>query len=244
MDSLAHQQRNHFDKCSSSPFLFASPDGKAPSTARKVHLRRLRDILHLSIQRGDLLLARRTFGLLARCSEIEWMVIWKIGLVILATDSPPGSILGTTTKHTEFIRVMMLQHPEEVRSVLPSHRVSGFSTPSLLQPHAYPPTESVRLTAPARYSANRWYRSWCYPLRWRDGSAMPLMNLSCADPCILLSLHTIQLKQCSYLPSPPYQDNSVLHTYAGLLCLRLALSAETDLSPGAEGTCKRFRNLS
>jgi hypothetical protein len=73
---------------------------------------------------------------------------------------------------------------------------------------------------------------------------MPSMSLSCADPCILCSLLYTQLKQCSYLPSPPYQDNSVLHTYAGLLCLRLALLAEADLSPGAEGTCKRFRNLS
>jgi len=27
-----------------------------------------------------------------------------------------------------------------------------------------------------------------------------------------------------YLPSPPYQDNPVLHTYAGLLSLRLAVS--------------------
>jgi len=108
MDSFAHQQRNHF--------LFASPGEKAPSTARKVHLRRLRDILHLSIQRGDHLLARRAFGLLARCPEIEWVVIWKFGLVLLATNSPSGNILGTT-KHIDFLRIMMLQHPEEVGSV-------------------------------------------------------------------------------------------------------------------------------
>ncbi len=42
------------------------------------------------------------------------MVIWKIGLVILAVNSPPGDILGTA-KHIDFLRVMMLQHPEEVR---------------------------------------------------------------------------------------------------------------------------------
>lgn len=54
--------------------------------------------------------------------------------------------------------------------------VSGFSTLPF-----EPPRVSIN-------SANRWYRSWCYPLRWRDGSARPLINLSCADPCILLSL--------------------------------------------------------
>lgn len=150
MDSLAHQQWNHFDKrSSSSPFLFASPDGKAPSTARKVHLRRLRDILHLSIQRGDLLLARRAFGLLARCPEIEWTAIWKIGLVILATDSPPGgdNILGTT-KHVEFLRVMMLQHPEEVRSVVLHFKFQGHSIPPL----QFNPT-STRVLLPPHVSA-------------------------------------------------------------------------------------------
>jgi hypothetical protein len=46
------------------------------------------------------------------------MVIWKIGLIILAAaSSPPGDILGTTAaKHIEFLRVMMLQNPKEVRA--------------------------------------------------------------------------------------------------------------------------------
>jgi len=43
------------------------------------------------------------------------MVIWKFGLVILATNSPPGNILGTT-KHIDFLRIMMLHHPDEVGS--------------------------------------------------------------------------------------------------------------------------------
>ncbi|KAI0004960.1 hypothetical protein BJV74DRAFT_971121 [Russula compacta] len=142
-----------------SPFLFASPDGKVPSSARKVHIRRLRDILHLSIQRGDLLLAQRAFALLSRCEEIEWMVIWKIGLILLAVDSPPGDILGTAN-HIKFLRVMMLQHPEEreplVQELVLSLAVAG-----------------------------------------RERDALDELDL--------------------YLPSPPYQDNSVLHTYAGLL---------------------------
>lgn len=219
MDTLAHQQWNHFDKrSSSSPFLFASPDGKAPSTARKVHLRRLRDILHLSIQRGDLLLARRAFGLLARCPEIEWTAIWKIGLVILATDSPPGgdNILGTT-KHVEFLRVMMLQHPEEVRSVVLHFKFQGHSIPlPSIQPHLH-----ACLTAPACFSANRSYRNWCYPSRWLDGSAMPSMSLSCADPRISL---------CPYIH--PTQSNVAIfhrrHTRIILFCIHTRVSFAYD----------------
>src|SRR5580698_8829724 len=112
-----------------TPFLFASPDGRrGSSSARRVHLRRLYDILHLSIQRGDLLLAQRSFAILSRCEDIEWAAIWKFGLIILAaadnnhpdSDHPPGyhhvhdTLLGTP-KHIDFLRVMMLRHPEEVR---------------------------------------------------------------------------------------------------------------------------------
>ena len=113
-----------------TPFLFASPDGRTvggggSSSARKVHLRRLYDILHLSIQRGDLLLAQKSFAILSRCEDIEWADIWKFGLIILAAaddhaDQPPGhdDMLGGTgtPKHIEFLRVMMLRHPEEVRT--------------------------------------------------------------------------------------------------------------------------------
>jgi RNA polymerase I specific initiation factor len=107
-----------------TPFLFASPDGRGSSSARRVHLRRLYDILHLSIQRGDLLLAQRSFALLSRCEDVEWAAIWKFGLIVLAAaDQPPGDVnllLGTPNqKHFEFLRVMMLRHPEEVRTHLP-----------------------------------------------------------------------------------------------------------------------------
>jgi hypothetical protein len=52
------------------------------------------------------------------------MVIWKIGLVFLAVNSPPANVLGTA-KHIEFLRVMMLQHPEEVCTSQPSRLVLG-----------------------------------------------------------------------------------------------------------------------
>ncbi|KAN0126878.1 hypothetical protein V8E52_000518 [Russula decolorans] len=170
------------------PFLFASPDGRGPSSARRIHLRRLYDILHLSIQRGDLLLAQRSFALLSRCEDIEWAAIWKFGLIILAAadhpDQPPGyvNMLGTP-KHIEFLRVMMLRHPEEreslVRELVLSLVMAG-----------------------------------------RERHALDELEL--------------------YLPSPPYQDNSVLHTYAGLLCLRLAQSVSaTSTNPSRRNTLLR-----
>lgn len=169
-----------------TPFLFASPDGRgSASSARRVHLRRLYDILHLSIQRGDLLLAQRTFALLSRCEDVEWAAIWKFGLIILAAAGqppPPDNVtvntLGTPTRNhrdIEFLRVMMLRHPEEreslVRELVLSLAMTG-----------------------------------------RERDALDELEL--------------------YLPSPPYQDNSVLHVYAGLLCLRLAAP-----SSGANSSC-------
>jgi len=185
MEPFDHQQPewSGLDK-HYSPFLFASPDGKRPSTARKVHIRRLRDILHLSIQRGDLLLARRAFGLLARCEEIEWVKFWKFGLILVLAGhhAPPGDIPVTArARHIEFLQAMMLQHPEEVRRVcLPLTfsfsfgRGRGRDISSVAPP---PPLNNrdSELTVP-RFSANLSYRSWCYPWRWLDGSAKPSMN--------------------------------------------------------------------
>jgi hypothetical protein len=167
-----------------TPFLFASPDRRAAapssSSARRVHLRRLCDILHLSIQRGDLPLARNAFGLLARCEDVEWPDIWKFGLVLLATadgDAPPSGdadadVVVGTPKHIEFLQVMMLRYPEQVRTYF-------FFTlgrrPFANSPSIYPST-------PLYYSAKRSCGSWYCHWQWLDGSAMPSMNLSCADP--------------------------------------------------------------
>lgn len=159
-------------------FLFNPSDWKAPSTARNVHIRRLLDILHLSIQRRDLPRARKAFGLLSRCEEIEWTVIWKLALLLLADESPTsgeGDVLRTA-KQIHFLRVMMLQHPEErealVQELVLSLVVAG-----------------------------------------RERDALDELEL--------------------YLPSLPYQENPVLHTYAGLLCLRLAVFADANLSRDA-----------
>ncbi len=99
-----------------SSFIFNSSDAKAPSTARNVHIRRLLDILHLSIQRRDLTRARKAFGLLSSCGEIQWAVVWKLALLLLADELPTPGDAPRTAKQIDFLRVMMLQHPQEVRA--------------------------------------------------------------------------------------------------------------------------------
>jgi hypothetical protein len=157
-----------------TPFLFASPDGRGSSSARRVHLRRLYDILHLSIQRGDLLLAQKSFAILSRCEDVEWAAIWKFGLIILAAaDQPPGDVnmlLGTPNqKHFEFLRVMMLRHPEEVRThllYLPLPLPSYYCIP-----HPDPGSPSFPLDS-AKRSCGSWYCHWL----WLDGNVTPSMN--------------------------------------------------------------------
>ena len=163
-----------FSDKQASPFLFASPDRRAPSSsARRVHLRRLSDILHLSIQRGDLHLARSAFGLLARCEDVEWAAIWKFGLGILAAAAaaddppppPPGDVLLQTPKHIEFLQVMMLRHPEQVRAA------------SLFFLSFFHAKFTTHQNSPFRlHSANRSCGNWCYRWRWLDGSATRSMN--------------------------------------------------------------------
>ncbi|KAI9448088.1 hypothetical protein H4582DRAFT_2093319 [Lactarius indigo] len=169
----------------SSSFLFNSFDWKAPSTARKVHIRRLLDILHLSIQRRDLPRARKAFGLLSRCEEIEWAAIWKLSLLLLADELPTPGDAHRTAKQIDFLRVMMLQRPEE-----------------LLTDFTYQREALVQELVLSLVMAGR------------ERDALDELEL--------------------YLPSLPYQENPVLHTYAGLLCLRLAVFADADLGRDAQ----------
>jgi RNA polymerase I-specific transcription initiation factor RRN11 len=232
---MAHRQWHDLYKRSSSSFLFASSDGKVPSTARKVHIRRLCDILHLSIQRGDLPRARRAFGLLARCEEIEWIAIWKLGLLLLAHDSAPGGDAPGTAKHIDFLRVMMLQYPEQVRASL--HLLVWFQTAA----HLPSPTTSLERSILAHHLSFQRESLLqelvlSLALTGREREALDELELCGSLALFFFFVVTYsQLYGYSYLPSLPYQDNSVLHTYAGLLCLRLAPCADTDLNRANQG---------
>ncbi|KAJ7498713.1 hypothetical protein FB451DRAFT_1202811, partial [Mycena latifolia] len=69
------------------PCLFApTPDAESPRTARNVHIRRVYDILNVSIQRRDLTRATRAWTILAHCKEVNWRVLWSTSVHILAEE--------------------------------------------------------------------------------------------------------------------------------------------------------------
>ncbi|KAF8646390.1 hypothetical protein AX16_007256 [Volvariella volvacea WC 439] len=96
-------------------FLFASLDEKEPSTARKVHLRRLYDILHLSVQRNDHLRAYRAWCILARCKEFQLKTMWTTALYILTRNEFAN---GNNQKRIDFLRTIMLRYPDEREAIL------------------------------------------------------------------------------------------------------------------------------
>ncbi|KDQ64329.1 hypothetical protein JAAARDRAFT_117685 [Jaapia argillacea MUCL 33604] len=101
---------------SSQTFLFASLDSKSPTTARKVHIRRLYDLMQLCLQRNDLPRARKAWCILARCKEIDWRTMWKTGIQVLGDDcltSPEDN-----SSRLEFLRSMRLQFPEQQEAIL------------------------------------------------------------------------------------------------------------------------------
>jgi len=107
-------------------FLFASLDSKPPSTARKVHIRRLYDIFQVTLQRGQIDKARRAWAILSRCKEIDWRKMWTTGLLLLKSEGDrrvEGDMNterednGVKQEQLEFLRAMMLQNPGEARKL-------------------------------------------------------------------------------------------------------------------------------
>ena len=92
-------------------FFFASLDSKPPSTARKVHIRRLYDILQLSIQRNDFARAKRAWAILIRCKEFRWEEHWTIGLYILNEGK---TMTESIPQRTEYLRAMILRGVDKV----------------------------------------------------------------------------------------------------------------------------------
>ena len=105
----------------SHTFLFHSLDGKFPKTARTVHIRRLFDVLHLSVQRGDVQRAKRIYSILLRCREVNWKDLWKMGLFLLA-GSIDAREPAVHHRRIAFLRDMLLQHPDEVGELMKSPR--------------------------------------------------------------------------------------------------------------------------
>ncbi|TFL00554.1 hypothetical protein BDV98DRAFT_569201 [Pterulicium gracile] len=95
-------------------FICASPNDALnnPLTARKLHIRRLFDVLNVCLQKRDLKRAQRAWCILARCKEVDWMALWPTALAILSDD------FDRTPRQVDFIRSLMLQYPLERESLL------------------------------------------------------------------------------------------------------------------------------
>ncbi|KAF9453000.1 hypothetical protein P691DRAFT_755836 [Macrolepiota fuliginosa MF-IS2] len=146
-------------------FLFASLDSKPPPTTRKVHIRRLYDVLELCIQRNDFVRAKRAWTILIRCKEFRWEEHWTTGLYIL---NEGGASTDNIPRRIEYLRAMMLRDID------------------------------------------------------KETMLKELILLLILSGQYQKALDELEL----YLPSFPYQDNPVLHIYAGLLSLQLAQSKD------------------
>jgi hypothetical protein len=92
-------------------FFFAFLDGKSVLTARAVHIRRLYDILLLCLQSGELQRACKAYAILLRSREVDWKELWKLGAFLLCKSGGVGGVGG---RDVEFLRIMLLQHPNNV----------------------------------------------------------------------------------------------------------------------------------
>ena len=92
-------------------------DDKTPSATRKVHIRRLNDILHLSLERGDLPRARRVWAILVRCKEFDWKSKWRIGLLLLS-DPSSSHQSQHENGNIDYLKKLMRHYPDEAGLVL------------------------------------------------------------------------------------------------------------------------------
>ncbi|KAH8830385.1 hypothetical protein DL96DRAFT_1784746 [Flagelloscypha sp. PMI_526] len=94
----------------SQHFHFALFESSKSLSTRKIHIRRLYDVLLLCLQRRDLVRAQRAWAILARCPEVNWMTMWRIGLFVLTAfndDHAPAP------EHIRYLKTMMLELPSE-----------------------------------------------------------------------------------------------------------------------------------
>lgn len=103
-------------------FLFASLNSKEPTSARKLHIRRLCDLLYLSIQRNDYARAERAWSILARCKEFKWRTMWRTAVHILNHQDIEQE---RNWDHIDFLKTMLRQNPEDVSACSTSFVSAG-----------------------------------------------------------------------------------------------------------------------
>ncbi|QRW19307.1 RNA polymerase I specific initiation factor [Rhizoctonia solani] len=89
-----------------------------PSTnSRKQHIRFTYDLLHVCLQRGDLVRARRAWAILVKCSEIDWRTLWTVGLALI--PGREGGKGGRSTRdHVNYLKRVKLQIPHLQETLL------------------------------------------------------------------------------------------------------------------------------
>ncbi|CAE6395916.1 unnamed protein product [Rhizoctonia solani] len=89
-----------------------------PSTSsRKQHIRFTYDLLHVCLQRGDLVRARRAWSILVKCSEIDWRTLWAVGLALIpGRDETEGR--RATREHVNYLKRVRLQIPHLQETLL------------------------------------------------------------------------------------------------------------------------------
>ena len=95
--------------------LFDLPGSKTLSTTRKLHIRRLYDVLQLCLLRDDLVRARKAWAILVRCKEVHWKALWKTGILLLDEFEYEFDQDRETAKRIDYLSTMMLQQSEDVR---------------------------------------------------------------------------------------------------------------------------------
>jgi hypothetical protein len=66
--------------------IFDFDDSSIRSSAAHVYIRRLFDVLQLSIARHDAVRARRAWAILIRCEEVKWKPLWRLAVQVLEMD--------------------------------------------------------------------------------------------------------------------------------------------------------------
>jgi RNA polymerase I-specific transcription initiation factor RRN11 len=95
-----------------SDHIFASLETRQPKVTRKIHIRRLYDVLQLCIHRNDLKRARRAWSILIRCKEIDLKTEWLTAVHLLTENTSQAD--DNNPEKLDFLRAMMLQYPEQV----------------------------------------------------------------------------------------------------------------------------------
>jgi len=109
---------------------FRHADRNPHYSSRKHHLRRLNDIVHLCLQRGDLVRAKAAFSVLARCREVEWTDMWRTAIAVVGdgTIIPGGASMPSRSLpgHTrlELLKAVVAENKKAVRHDLTPARGS------------------------------------------------------------------------------------------------------------------------